>query len=332
MSRLRTKLIYFIVPLLIIAGAVALTGSGNSKETEQMSQLARGLSTVSLNPPADLSFAGEKVPTGDFEVQERLERELIRNIYFHSASILTLKRAGRWKAEMQRILAQYGVPADFFYLCVAESQLSNATSPAGAKGYWQFVEATGRNYGLVINDQVDERLDPIKSTHAAGKYLRDAYRKFNNWTLVAASYNMGVGGVESELGRQKVKSYYDLFLNYETSAYVFRVLALKSIMENPGLYGFHLTPDQIYSPVRYRSVKVEQSIPDLIAFAGTCGTTYKMIKVMNPWILNDRLEVKKGETWTVQIPINTDFAEEELMLGENGAVVPADSAAADSSR
>jgi hypothetical protein len=224
-----------------------------------------------------------------------MEQELIKYEFLHSATIMNIKRAARWKPEIGKILHQQGIPEDFFYLCVGESHLSNATSPMGAKGFWQFLEETGKNYGLEITDQVDERLDPIKSTEAACKYLKDAYKIFKNWTLVAASYNMGMGGVRKQLERQRVSNYYDLYLNRETAAYVFRILAIKTILEEPVKYGFNMSKGQLYAPLRYNLVTVDTTINDLVSFALAQGTTYKMVKVLNPWILNDKLVVPKAK-------------------------------------
>jgi hypothetical protein len=266
------------------------------------------------------------VPLRDLEVKDRLEQELIKNIYLHSATFMNIKRAARWRAEMTAILAKQGIPEDFFYLCIAESHLTNATSPMGAKGFWQFIEGTGKNYGLEISEQVDERYDPIKSTYAAAKYLKDAYKAFGNWTLVAASYNMGIGGVQGQLKKQRVKSYYDLYLNRETAAYVFRVLAIKSILQRPEHYGFVLRPDQLYKPLRYRVVRVDTTINDIVAFALDQGTTYKMLKVMNPWILNDQLKNGTGEnqkTYEIHIPLAGADADGMGELSPRGA--PTDS-------
>jgi membrane-bound lytic murein transglycosylase D len=295
----------YVLPVLalVIVGLLLTSGKPVHPALRGLGQQA---TTISLDPPENINFAGEPVPIRDFEVRERLEAELIRNIYLHSATILNIKRAARWRAEMTAILSKNGIPADFFYLCIAESHLSNATSPAGAKGFWQFMEGTGKNYDLEISDQVDERFDPIKSTYAAARYLKDAYRTFGNWTLVAASYNMGVGGVQAQLKRQKVSNYYDLYLNRETSAYVFRVLALKSILERPEQYGFILRPDQLYKPVKFRTVRVDTTITDLVEFAIAQGTTYKMLKIMNPWLLGDQLKVATGEgkrTYEIHIPL-----------------------------
>lgn len=307
MSKFKSKIIYFLAPVLLLIGGIIFVGSSGANDHENLKGLTSHATTISLDPPNDLNFAGEIVPLHDFDVQERLDKELIRYIYYHSATIMNIKRAARWQPEMTRILRSNGVPEDFFYLCVAESHLTNATSPAGAKGFWQFMKGTADGYGLEVSSQVDERYDPIKSTYAACKYLKDAHRKFKNWTLVAASYNMGMGGVQKQLDRQKVDSYYDLYLNQETAAYVFRILAIKTVLENPESYGFKIRKEQMYSPLRYKTVTVESDIEDMVAFAQEHGTTYKMLKVMNPWILGDELAVGRDsegnpKSYKIQIP------------------------------
>jgi membrane-bound lytic murein transglycosylase D len=314
MKTLRSKILYILFPLLLLGGSIVLIGSVQSGSQGNLRGLSSQATTISLDPPANLSFAGEIVPMRDLEVRERMEQELIKYEFLHSATIMNIKRAARWKPEMTKILRREGIPEDFFYLCVGESHLSNATSPMGAKGFWQFLEATATNYGLEVSSQVDERLDPIKSTEAACKYLKDAHKIFKNWTLVAASYNMGMGGLKNQLERQRVDNYYDLYLNRETAAYVFRIMAIKSILEQPDNYGFHLSKGQLYAPLRYRTVEVDTTINDLIAFALAQGTTYKMVKVLNPWILTDVLTVpkaKEGERQKVyRIAIPRDDADE----------------------
>jgi hypothetical protein len=304
---LRSKILYFSIPSVFVLGIAILLATKGRPDTARMMPLGANATLVSLNPPDKLNFAGEPVPMRDFEVKERMEKELIRYIFNHSATILNIKRAHRWEGEMKKILKDNGVPEDFFYLCVAESHLTNAVSPAGAKGFWQFMPETAKNYGLEVSDQVDERYDPIKSTHAAAQYLKDAHRKFNNWTLVAASYNMGVGGLENQMNRQGVTNYYDLFLNMETSAYVFRVLAIKSVLQEPETYGFALTEGQLYQPLREKHVKVTEDITDLVQFAKDHGTTYKMVKVLNPWMLKDELKVEKDQSYLISIPVDADY-------------------------
>ena len=293
MATIRTKILYFLLPMLMLGGGIILIGSVRSENNSALKNLSTQATTISLDPPNDLNFAGEIVPLRDFDIQERLDNELIRYIYYHSATIMNIKRAARWRGQIEKILKREGVPEDFFYLCIAESHLSNATSPVGAKGFWQFMEATARSYNLEVTDQVDERYDPIKATEAACKYLKDAHRMFKNWTLVAASYNMGMGGLKKQLDKQRVESYYDLYLNAETAAYVFRILAIKTVLENPEQYGFELNKQQLYAPLSYRTVEVDTTIHDLVAFAQQHNTTYKVLRVLNPWILKDNLVVPK---------------------------------------
>ncbi|MEM6269460.1 MAG: lytic transglycosylase domain-containing protein [Bacteroidota bacterium] len=339
MSSIKTKLIYFIVPFLLLAGAVALVGSVKNVNRDRLKGLSTQATTVSLDPPNDMNFAGEIVPLRDFDVKERMDKELIRYIYYHSATIMNIKRAARWKPEISSILKKQGIPEDFFYLAVAESHLTNATSPVGAKGFWQFMPATAKMYGLEVSKQVDERYDPIKSTYAACDYLKDAHRMFRNWTLVAASYNMGMGGVKKQLTRQKVDNYYDLYLNRETAAYVFRILALKTILENPEAYGFKLRKEQLYRPLRYKIVKVDSTIDDLVTWALDHGTTYKMLKVLNPWLLKDKIAVApapEGESpkvYAIKVPRDASLEESDLgteLIPDSAAIGVQDSAVVDS--
>lgn len=339
MIKLRSKIIYLLVPIGLIIGSIVLVGSSNSSDTAHLKRLGTHATTVSLDPPDDLNFAGEIVPLHDFDVQERLDKELIRYIYYHSATIMNIKRAARWRPEMTRILRANNVPEDFFYLCVAESHLTNATSPVGAKGFWQFMKATAQGYDLEVSKQVDERYDPIKSTRAACRYLKDAHKMFGNWTLVAASYNMGMGGLRKQINRQSVDNYYDLYLNKETAAYVFRILSLKTVLENPAAYGFDITAEQMYQPLRSKVIKVDQSIEDMVSFAKEHGTTYKMLRVMNPWLLNDNLIVTPPKTYEIKIPRNASNANQaselipdsvEVEVEEEGAeIAPQDSVPTD---
>jgi membrane-bound lytic murein transglycosylase D len=300
MKNLRSRLLYTLLPIVLLGGGIVWVGSDNSTVNPNLKGLTTHATKVSLDPPKNLNFAGEMVPLRDFDVRERFEQELIKYTFLHSATILNIKRAARWKPEISRILKKEGIPEDFFYLCIAESHLSNANSPAGAKGFWQFLESTAKLYNLEVTEQVDERYDPIKSTEAACKYLKDAYKNFKNWTLVAASYNMGIGGLRKQMDRQKVDSYYDLYLNRETAAYVFAVVAIKTILEAPASHGFDIAPNQLYAPLKYKVMEVDTTIPDLITWSLAQGTTYKMVKVLNPWLLKDRLDIPKAREGEVQ--------------------------------
>ncbi len=252
--------------------------------------------------PETLVFAGETVPITVPDVRERLERELLINTYYHSFTILTLKKLPRWEAHMRRILRDNQVPEDFIYLMVAESAMRNATSPAGAQGFWQFMPQAARQYGLTIDETVDERNDPIKATHAACKYLKNSYEKFGNWAMVAASYNMGPTGVADESTKQAAQNYYDLYLNAETARYMFRILALKMLAQAPEQYGFKLFEEDYYKPTACKAVVVNQTIPSLVTFAKENGTTYKTLRMLNPWLRRYHLNVLPGKSYTLYVP------------------------------
>lgn len=259
---------------------------------------------VSLNVPKEMSFAGEPVPLHIPDVYERLDKELQINTYFHSNTIFLMKRANRWLPQIEEILRANDVPDDFKYLPLIESNLLNDVSPKNAVGYWQILKDAGKENGLEITNEVDERYDPLKATEAACRYLRSAYRKFGNWTLVAASYNRGMGGIERALENQQVESYYDLYLNEETSRYVFRILAIKEIAENPLKYGFKVSPEHLYQEEQLRYVQVDETIKDLVTFAKKHNTNYKLIKRHNPWLRDESLTVKKGKHYRIAIPDN----------------------------
>jgi len=252
--------------------------------------------------PANLDFCGEPVPLHDPDVRERLDFELVQNVYWHSMTIMCLKRANRYKETAIKILKENGIPEDFFYLMVAESGVSNATSTAGAQGYWQFMPETGLSYGLEINASIDERNDEIKSCYAACNYLNKSYQRYKNWTLAAASYNAGSGAIDYCMNTQGVDNYYDLYLNKETARYVYRILAYKIIMQNPEAYGFKFFPGDKYEEQNLRTITVNYTIPDLIAFAKQNGTTYKMVRVLNPWIKGSSLPNPTGKTYNIKLP------------------------------
>ncbi len=260
------------------------------------------LNAVSLELPEELYFAGERVPLEIPDVRERLDRELHINTYWHSSTIFLIKRANRWLPQIEEILKENGVPDDFKYLTAIEGGFVNAISPKNAVGFWQILKTSGRENGLEITKSVDERYDPIRSTEAACSYLKKAYRKFGNWTNVAASYNRGMSGLQRALNNQKVGSYYDLMLNQETSRYVFRILAIKEIIEHPAKYGFNIDQDHLYRPEKLRYVEVNNDIKDLVTFAKKQGINYKLLKRHNPWLRDDQLDVRKNKTYRIAIP------------------------------
>jgi membrane-bound lytic murein transglycosylase D len=261
------------------------------------------LPAVSFALPKEVTFAGERVPLELQDVRESLDKELQINCYWHSNTIFLIKRAHRWLPQMEAILKKHGVPDDFKYLPLIESNLLNVISPRDAVGFWQILESSGKELGLEITKDVDERYDPLKATEAACKYLKQAYAKFGNWALVAASYNRGMTGIQKALDNQQVDSYYDLYLNEETSRYVYRIIAIKEIIEHPTRYGFKVNPAHLYPEEPLRYVEVSSDISDLIAFAKKHGTTYKMIKRHNPWLRDDKLNVRKGKTYRIALPV-----------------------------
>ena len=252
--------------------------------------------------PDTMFFCGEKVPLDLFYVRERLERELLVNTYKHSATILLLKRTTRWFPVMEPLMEKNGLPNDFKYLAMIESELTNAVSPSKAVGFWQFLEGTGKEYGLEINKEVDMRYNVEKETVAACKYLKESYRKFGSWTLAAAAFNCGNGRITKTQSEQRVDSYFDMLLPEETQRYVFRILALKLITENPEKYGFQISDNGWYRPYETKNVTIVQSIPNLADFAYMQGTNLKMLKFFNPWLRSNSLTVSAGNSYEIKIP------------------------------
>ena len=301
--------------LAILLGYITYRGTSNSEKkdlisdnavaNEQVEDSFHPLPAMSLALPVAASFAGEPVALEIPDVRERFDKELQINTYLHSSTLFLIKRANRWMPQIDSILRLNGIPEDFKYLPLIESALINDVSPKEAVGFWQILKTSGKELGLEIAKEVDERYDPIKSTQAACKYLKKAYGKFGNWTLAAASYNRGMGGLERAIENQKVKSYYDLFLNDETSRYVFRILAIKEIAENPEKYGFKLKPEHLYQAEKLRKVEVNETIKSLVVFAHAQGINYKLLKRHNPWLREEKLTVKKGKRYFIAIPVNS---------------------------
>ena len=255
-----------------------------------------------LELPDSLSFAGEKVPLDAPDLRERLDRELLVNTYWQSNMMLLLKRANKYFPDIEKILNEEGVPGDLKYLSVIESGLENVISPAGASGFWQIMRTTGREYGLEVNRNVDERYHIAFSTRVAAQYLKKAKKKFGSWTLAAASYNRGMSGIQRNLNTQKVESYFDLRLGQETSRYVFRVLAVKEIIENPSKYGYVFDDTDLYYSVPVRLHGLDTAISNLTAFAEKMGVNYKILKIHNPWLLQNHLNNSSRKYYEIAIP------------------------------
>ncbi|MFN3917339.1 MAG: lytic transglycosylase domain-containing protein [Flavobacteriales bacterium] len=252
--------------------------------------------------PEKIEFASETAPIEQVQFAERLDKELLVNSFWHNNTILGLKRAQRFFPLIESILLEEEVPDDFKFLALIESNLDLVVSPAGAAGYWQFLESTAKQYNLQVNPEVDERYHIEKSTRAACTYLKDMYSKFRSWTLAAASYNMGSAALEREMERQGVENYYDLHLNNETSRYIFRILALKCIYQNPEDYGIFIQNSLTYNEYITTPLVVDSTISNMYDFAKKQGTTYQLIKLLNPWIRSNKLSIEKNKKYTILIP------------------------------
>lgn len=300
--------------LLLLLGINLIVFSGKrSNDDYYKNEFRKNYKVYSLNLPSRLDFAEEPVPLNQFDVRESLDRELLLNTYWQSQSILLHKRAYRWFQKIAPILKKNGIPDDFKYVALIESGFTNAVSPSGASGFWQFLDKTAVNYGLVVNENIDERYHIEKATEAACKYFKEAYSKFGNWTLVAASYNMGINGMSKQIESQKVNSYYDLLLNQETARYIYRILAIKEIMQSPQKYGFVLRKKDLYPTIPAQMLSVDSSITDIADFSQKIGFNYKIIKLLNPWLRQNFLENKNKKTFVLEIP-SKNF--DEMMLNE----------------
>ncbi|HBU79048.1 MAG TPA: murein transglycosylase [Muricauda sp.] len=252
--------------------------------------------------PKDLNFAGEAVPQEDPEIMERVDREFLVNTYWQSNALLLMKRANKYFPIIEPILKKNGIPDDFKYLAVAESGLENVVSPAGATGFWQIMKGTGREYGLEINDNVDERYHVEKATQVACDYLNKWKDRFGSWTLTAAAYNAGPAGIQKYMGIQQVDDYYDLLLGQETGRYVFRILAIKEIISNRDKYGFQLEEDDMYEKVPTFTVEIDTAVTNWADFAELYEINYKVLKRHNPWLREPHLNNASRKKYTIEIP------------------------------
>lgn len=261
-------------------------------------------STETVSPVSvqgELFFCGERVPLEDPEVRERLERELQLNTYWHSNTLMAMKMANRYFDGLEKILNENGVPSDFKYLPLIESNFRNDVSPAGAVGFWQFVQTTGKLYGLEINSEVDERYNIEQSTVAACKYLIHSKEKLGSWTLAAASYNLGLPSALQRIQDQKTNNFYNMYFNPETSRYIFRMLAMKIIFSNPKQAGFSVNAEELYQPYKYKVVEVDGSIPNIADFAAKYNLKYKHIKILNTWLREAQLTNKEHKKYQLKI-------------------------------
>lgn len=294
-----------ITPIAILAVTTSWLFINSTEPAPSNSPAPQSTPHVTNLPPMpkSLSFCGEKVPLDRSDVWEALDREILTNTFWHTNTQLVIKRSGRFFPIIEPILKEEGIPEDFKYLCVAESNLiPTAKSPAGAVGLWQILEGTGRELNLEVNKDIDERYNIVKSTHAACQYLKKAYSSLGSWTLVAAAYNGGQGRVMRNMANQKQNSFYDILWAEETARYPFRIMALKLIMENPSDYGFNIGKNDLYKPYDTYTVAVDTTINDLAQFAIDNNTTYKMLKVLNPWMRQNIMPNKSRRNYVITLP------------------------------
>lgn len=259
---------------------------------------------LGLNLPKDLSFAGERVPQNNFQIKENLENEFISNKSWKSTSQLLFNKSRKWFPLIERILKEEKVPDDFKYIAMIESHLSNIVSPMGAAGFWQLMPNTARNYGLIVNEDIDERFDVEKSTRAACKHFKDGFKVFKNWTLSAAAYNVGIGAVKKSISNQDENNYYDLKLNKETAAFIYRILAFKTLLSNPEHFGFSHKKTSNFSFPKYKIIKIDSSIHNLNHFAKFLNTNLITLKTFNSWIINDKIDNPNHSVIEFKIPKN----------------------------
>jgi hypothetical protein len=303
-----------LLGIFSIAGTLIFAVQGNSDENKGAQDVADATAPKieknvpdeyhisAIDIPEDLNFAGEPVPQEDPEIRERVDREFLVNTYWQSNAVLLIKRANMYFPIIEPILAKNGIPEDFKYLAVAESGLQNVVSGAGATGFWQIMKATGRQYGLEVNDNVDERYHLAKSTEVASAYLKKYKEKYGTWTLAAASYNAGTGSIDKYLGIQQVNDYYDLLLGQETGRYVFRIMAIKEILSHPRKYGFDLQEEDLYHAVPTFGVEIDEPVFSFADFAQKYEINYKILKRHNPWLREPHLNNSSKKKYTIEIP------------------------------
>lgn len=298
------KALFVVVVSVVVIGGLFYGYSSKTNEEEVRPE------TISLNKnyviepvkiPEEIYFAGEKIPVHNFDVYESLDREMLVNTYWQSQTLIFIKRAHRFFPIIESILKAQGVPEDFKYLALAESGLANVVSPSNARGYWQFLKGTALDYKLEVNEEVDERYHIEKSTEAAAKYIKQSYNKFGSWAMAAAAYNTGNRSLSRYVAKQKSTNYFDLVLGIETGRYVYRLIALKLILESPEKYGFIIDDNDKYQQIAYNEVIVDTAITNLANFANYLGINYKVLKELNPWLRNGKLTNKYNKTYTIKI-------------------------------
>ena len=295
-------LVYIAALAIIVCLGLSIQSFTNSEKNKEVDVENCIYCVKSVKTPQKLEFAGERVPLDNFDIRESLDKELLINTYWHSQTILFIKKANRYFPLIEQVLRANNIPDDFKYLAVAESGLSNVVSPKKAVGFWQLLEGTAKDYGLEVTNEVDERYHLAKSTEAACKFFKESYEVYDSWTLTAASFNAGRRGIDRQIVRQKQNDYYDLLLFEETARYIYRILALKLVMSNPEEYGFYLDKNDFYSTIPYYEVKVDSTITNIAEFALSHSTNYKIVKILNPWLRENSVSNKYNKTYIIKIP------------------------------
>ena len=300
---------FLVVTLLLLVFTQLFMYSTDLKSEDELHQEKFNIKygIFAVVQPEDLNFAGEEIPVYSSDIWERIDRELLKNTYWQSNTMLYFKKANKYFPIIEPILKEYNIPDDFKYLAVIESGLDNVVSPSGAAGFWQIMKGTAREYGLEVNKDIDERYNLEKATVVACEYLQDAYLRFGNWTMAAASYNMGKSGVTRKIKEQESNNYYNLYLNSETARYVFRIIAVKEIMQNPKKYGFMFRRKDLYSMPNLQAIEVDSTIANLSDFAKLYNVNYKLLKQFNPWLRTRKLPDKSRRRYILKIPTDTDL-------------------------
>jgi membrane-bound lytic murein transglycosylase D len=301
-SHLRLLLVANAVLASVVIALFAFSFNGSEGHSGGRTAPDQAVRSINLDKPFD--FCGETFPMDNFDVRQRLDAELLRNIYFHSQTILALKRAHALFPVIEPILKEEGVPDDLKYLAVAESALSNAISPAGARGVWQFMRGAGDQFGLEISAEIDERYHLEKATRAACKYLKGQHNRLGSWVLAAAAYNGGPDRIATEMANQRAKTFWELNLFAdETMRYPFRIVAIKEVMQHPEEYEYQIEKDHLYDQLNnFKIVEVSGPVASWGDFAVQNGTNYRMLKIYNPWLVDSKLTNKAGRTYKIKIP------------------------------
>jgi len=293
----------FLSFLSIVILTLLFINAIDKSKTDPITSTSKSYKIKALKLPKDLNLAGERVPIEKADIRERMDRELLVNTYWQSNGLLLIKRANKYFPILEPLLKKYGLPDDFKFLALAESGFIDETSSAGAAGMWHFMKSTGKEYGLEINKNVDERYHIEKSTKVAAAYLKKSKKRFGSWTLAAAAYNAGNAGVSRRLKTQQVSDYYDAILPDETERYVFRIIALKEVISNPKKYGFVFDQEDLYTVAKTRTVKVDSAITNIASFAKNYGINYKELKLHNSWLRENKLNNKSRKLYEIKIPI-----------------------------